>query len=440
MICAFVFALLSVAPSPDEALDAMLEEHPFPAAQEAVLIEYGDRFLVPESPALVKAAILRQFHRMAFQLQPEPVDSLADYIVENWSSLDTETRNLWREFAGRTGLEVPADAVSSENLTSILRYCSETGSTVPDVNTGNLTDLQRFYYTLALPPNQALRFIEDPCWAVRNAVLQKNPGAAFEMLDDPSPYVRMNAALAAGRDDLLLEMASADGPLGHMSLAGVGQVPILEDSLFNSGDPAKRVSALLALLELGWTVPQAKVDYLLTDDYLMVRAITADATGRNFAMPEEGDLPEEAPALQAVPDRLVLVTDAGEFTMTLLKQQAPQTCRSFWYLAEKGFYDGIYFHRVIPGFVAQAGCPEGNGYGGPGYTVPAENNTEAYLRGVVGMADSGLDTAGSQFFIMLDSQRRLDCRYTVFAVVENTPKLDSIEVGTRILEIRSVSS
>jgi peptidyl-prolyl cis-trans isomerase B (cyclophilin B) len=126
--------------------------------------------------------------------------------------------------------------------------------------------------------------------------------------------------------------------------------------------------------------------------------------------------------------------------MTLLKQQAPQTCRSFWYLAEKGFYDGIYFHRVIPGFVAQAGCPEGNGYGGPGYTVPAENNTEAYLRGVVGMADSGPDTAGSQFFIMLDSQRRLDCRYTVFAVVENTPKLDSIEVGTRILEIRSVSS
>ncbi len=440
MICAAVITMLSVVPSSGEALDAMLKEHPFPVAQEAILMEYGDRFLVPESPSLVEAAILRQFHRMAFQLQPEPVSSLANYVTENWTSLDTETRNLWREYAGRTGLSVPEDAVSSENLTSILRYCSETGSTVPDVNTGNLTDLQRYYYTMSLPQDQVLDFIEDPCWAVRNAVLQKNPGAAFDMLDDPSPYVRMNAALAAGRDDMLLEMASADGPLGHMSLAGVGQVPILEDTLFNSSDPAKRASALLTLLDLGWTVPYSKVDYLLRDDYLMVRAITADATGRSFAMPDEGSLPEEVPALQEVPDRLVLVTDAGNFTMTLLKQQAPQTCRSFWYLAEKGFYDGIYFHRVIPGFVAQAGCPEGNGYGGPGYTVPAENNTEAYLRGVVGMADSGPGTAGSQFFIMLDSQRRLDCRYTVFAVVENTTELDEIEVGTRILEIRSVSS
>ncbi|MCD6589459.1 MAG: peptidylprolyl isomerase [Candidatus Fermentibacteraceae bacterium] len=439
MICAVISALLSIVPSSGEALEAMLEEHPFPAAQEAVLIEYGDRFLVPESPSLVKAAVLRQFHRMAFQLQPEPVSSLADYITENWSSLDTETKNLWREFAGRTGLMVPAEAVSGENLTSILRYCSETGSTVPEVNTGNLTDLQRFYYTLALPPDQSLQFIEDPGWAVRNAVLQNNPGAAFEMLDDPSPYVRMNAALAAGRDDLLLEMASADGPLGHMSLAGVGQVPILEDSLFNSDDPAKRVSALLTLLDLGWTVPQTKVDYLLTDDYVMVRAIVADATGRNFAMPEEGDLPEEAPALLDVPDRLVLVTDAGDFTMTLLKEAAPVTCRSFWYLAETGFYNGIYFHRVIPGFVAQAGCPEGNGYGGPGYTIPAENNTVPYRRGIVGMADSGLDTGGSQFFIMLDSQRRLDCRYTVFASVDNTDNLDNIEVGTRILEIHMIN-
>jgi len=440
MICAAVITLLSVVPSSGEALDAMLAEHPFPAAQEAVLIEYGDRFLVPESPALVKAAILRQFHRMAFQLQPEPVESLADYVVGNWSSLDTETKNLWREFAGRAGLSVPAESISNDNLTSILRYCSETGSTLPEVNTGSLDVLQRYYYTLALPPEQALQFIEDDSWSVRNAVLQKSPDAAFDMLDDPSPYVRMNAALTAGRDDMLLEMASADGPLGHMSLAGVGQVPILEDSLFNSSDPAKRVSALLALLELGWTVPQTKTDYLLTDSYLMVRAVTADATGRNFAMPEDGNLPEEAPALQDVPDRLVLVTDAGDFAMTLLKEQAPQTCRSFWYLAENGFYNGICFHRVIPGFVAQAGCPEGNGYGGPGYTIPAENNTHTYLRGVVGMADSGPGTAGSQFFVMLDSQRRLDCRYTVFAVVENTTELDEIEVGTRILEIRSVSS
>ncbi|MCK5130772.1 MAG: peptidylprolyl isomerase [Candidatus Sabulitectum sp.] len=171
----------------------------------------------------------------------------------------------------------------------------------------------------------------------------------------------------------------------------------------------------------------------------MVGAVAADATGRDFATPRNGSLPDDAPVLENVPDQVVLVTDAGEFTVTLLKENAPLTCRSFWHLAETGFYDGIYFHRVIPGFVAQAGCPEGNGYGGPGYTIPAENNTVSYRRGVVGMADSGMDTGGSQFFIVLDNQRRLDCRYTVFAAVNETGGLDRIEVGTRILEIHRVN-
>ena len=439
MICIVLFVLLSAVPTPQEALDAMLEGNPFPTERESVLIEYGDSFVLPESSDLVEYAILRQFHRMAFQLPQEPVNQLAEYITENWNSLDTETRNLWREFSGRTGLVVPAERADEDNLTSILRYSSESGSSPPSANRAELTDLQRLYYVNAISPDEAMEFINDPCWAVRNAVIQKNPNAAFEMLDDSSPCVRMNAALATGRTDLLLNMASTPGPLGHMSLAGVGQLPILRDSLFRSSVPAIRASALIALLELGWRIPSDRLDYLLTDDYVVVGAITADATGRNFAMPGEGSIPGDAPALEDVPDQVVLTTDAGEFSMSLFKENAPVTCRSFWYLAETGFYDGIYFHRVIPGFVAQAGCPEGNGYGGPGYTIAAENNTVAYHRGVVGMADSGMDTGGSQFFIMLDNQRRLDCRYTVFAAVNNTEGLDNIEVGTRILEIRRMN-
>lgn len=439
MICIALFALLATVPSPREALDSMLEGNPFPTSQESVLIEYGDSFVLPETPDLVKSAILRQFHRMAFQLSQEPVNLLAEYVNENWNSLDTDTRNLWREFAGRTGLPVPDDEVTAENLTSILRYSSESGNRLPLVNADDLSDLQRLYYVNALSPDNVRDFINDPSWAVRNAALQKNPSLAFEMLDDVSSYVRMNAALTSGRSDLLLELASIPGPVGHMSLSGVGQIPILEDSLYGSPNRAVRVSALIALLELGWTVPQDRVDYLLTDEYEMVGAITADAAGRDFAMSQDGTLPEEAPALTDVPEQVLLVTDAGEFAMTLLKDDAPVTCRSFWYLAETGFYDGIFFHRVIPGFVAQAGCPEGNGYGGPGYTIPAENNTVSYLYGVVGMADSGIDTGGSQFFIMLDNQRRLDCRYTVFAAVSDTSGLENIEVGTRILEIRRIN-
>ena len=439
MISVALFALLASVLSPQEALDAMLDGNPFPSVQESVLIEYGDSFEIPESPDMVKYAILRQFHRMVFQYQPEPVDQLAGYISDNWDSLDTETRNLWREFAGRTGLVVPLEDVAGDNLTSILRYCSESGAALPSVGVGELTNLQRLYYSSALSPDEAMELIDDPSWAVRNAVIQRNPNAAFEMLDDRSPYVRMNAALATGRDDLLIDLASTPGPIGHMALAGIGQIPILEDSLFKSSRPDIRASALIALIQLGWVIPPERLDYLLTDEYVMVGAIAADATGRDFAMPLEGNLPREAPALEDVPARVTIVTSSGDFTMTLLKEDAPVTCRSFWYLAETGFYDGIYFHRVIPGFVAQAGCPEGNGYGGPGYTIPAENNPVAYHRGVVGMADSGMDTGGSQFFIMLDNQRRLDCRYTAFAAVTDTDALDDIEVGTRILEIRRLN-
>jgi peptidyl-prolyl cis-trans isomerase B (cyclophilin B) len=440
MLFTVVFVLLSVAPSPQEALDAMLDGNPFHSTGEPVLIEFGDQFLVPSDPAMVKPAILRQFHRLAFQMQQEPVSQLAAYIEENWGYLNTETRNLWYEYTGRMELTAPEGTATYNTLTSVLRYCSESGSRVPVVETRSLTDLQRFYYVMSLSPDKASSFIDDRCWSVRYAVIQRNPTAAFQMLDDESPYIRMKAADAAGRADLLLELAAFEGPVGHMSLAEVGQVPILEDSLFGSADPAKRCSALVALLKIGWSIPPEKLDCLLSDDYIVIGSIAAESAGRNFSIPEEESFPGDAPALNDVPDRVVLVTDKGEFTLTLLKNSAPETCRSFWYLAESGFYDGVYFHRVIPGFVAQAGCPEGNGYGGPGYTIPAENNTVAFNRGVLGMADSGLDTGGSQFFIMLDSQRRLDCRYTAFAQVDNTDRLDLIEVGTRILEIRRVNT
>ncbi len=416
----------------EEALDAFISGSPVQSAQDPVSMEFGGDFLLPEDPDLAEYAILRQFHRSAFGLPPDHPLELSDYICSVWPELSTGTRNLWREFAGAGGLPAPEDQVTPENLTSLLRYCSATGSEPPDVDPDRLSDLQRYYYVLCLPGDELSGFLSDPCWAVRQAVIQMNPSMAFQMLDDPSPAVRMTAAKACGRADILLDMSSADGPIGHMSLAGVGQIPILEDSLYRSEDPAKRAAALLAMLELGWRIPEERADFLLTDEYLMVRAITADALGRNFAMPGGTSDLEDVSA----PEAVVLVTDAGEFTMELFNDLAPVTCRNFWHLAETGFYDGIYFHRVIPGFVAQAGCPEGNGYGGPGYTIPAENNTAAYTMGTVGMADSGMDTGGSQFFIMLDSQRRLDCRYTAFGRLLNTDGIHDIQTGTRILEIR----
>ncbi|MCD4700667.1 MAG: peptidylprolyl isomerase [Candidatus Aegiribacteria sp.] len=137
----------------------------------------------------------------------------------------------------------------------------------------------------------------------------------------------------------------------------------------------------------------------------------------------------------ATPDTVIIRTDAGDLWIDLWGDTAPVACSNFLHLAESGYYDGIKFHRVIPGFVAQAGCPEGMGTGGPGYNLPNERSVMHFGRGVLGMADAGLNTAGSQFFVMLDDHGRLDGRYTAFGEVQNTELLDKITVGTIINEI-----
>ena len=115
----------------------------------------------------------------------------------------------------------------------------------------------------------------------------------------------------------------------------------------------------------------------------------------------------------------VIHTERGDFTMTLRQDLAPKHVNSFVFLARDGYYDGVTFHRVIPGFVAQAGDPSGTGSGGPGYTVPAEFTTEVpYTEGVVGAARTNdPDSAGSQWFVTLAEASSLNGQYTVFAQV-----------------------
>ena len=99
-------------------------------------------------------------------------------------------------------------------------------------------------------------------------------------------------------------------------------------------------------------------------------------------------------------------------------------------LARRGFYDGVPFHRVIPGFVAQGGDPRGDGSGGPGYTLRCEIGQRPYGRGAVGMAHSGKDTGGSQFFITLSPQPHLDGGYTAFGwVAEGMDVADQLRPG-----------
>jgi cyclophilin family peptidyl-prolyl cis-trans isomerase len=126
--------------------------------------------------------------------------------------------------------------------------------------------------------------------------------------------------------------------------------------------------------------------------------------------------------------RVRCTTPRGDFVIEVDGQVAPNTAAAFLHLVREGFYDGLTFHRVVPGFVVQGGDPRGDGWGGPGFTLRSEWSRTPYVRGTVGIAHDGKDTGGSQFFIALSPQPHLNGRYTVFGrVVEGMEVLDAIE-------------
>jgi len=121
--------------------------------------------------------------------------------------------------------------------------------------------------------------------------------------------------------------------------------------------------------------------------------------------------------------------DIGDIKLELYPKDAPQHVNSFVFLARDGYYDGVTFHRVIPGFVAQAGDPTGTGRGGPGYTIPDEVNSRKFLDGTLGMAKTGApNSGGSQWFIDYAPQPNLDGGFTVFGqLIEGRDVLDKIQ-------------
>ena len=135
-----------------------------------------------------------------------------------------------------------------------------------------------------------------------------------------------------------------------------------------------------------------------------------------------------------------MLTDKGLMKIEFYTEDAPIHVKNFIDLAEKGFYDGITFHRVINDFVIQGGCPDGTGAGGPGYTIPCEltGNNQFHDRGVLSMAHRGPNTGGSQFFICHSrtNTAHLDRNHTCFGkVVEGLDVIDAIRAGDKIEKI-----
>ncbi len=149
--------------------------------------------------------------------------------------------------------------------------------------------------------------------------------------------------------------------------------------------------------------------------------------------------PGVLPADRIANKKVTIKTKKGDITFEMFEQEAPKTVSNFVYLAEQQYYDNLTFHRVVSNFVIQGGDPTGNGTGGPGYKFADEKVVRSYDQGIVAMANSGPNTNGSQFFIMLDNVP-LPKLYTIFGkVTSGMDVVKKIQVGD-IMETVTVES
>lgn len=141
--------------------------------------------------------------------------------------------------------------------------------------------------------------------------------------------------------------------------------------------------------------------------------------------------------------KAIIKTEKGEMAVEFYENDAPKTVENFVTLAKKGFYDNLTFHRVIPDFVIQGGCPDGTGMGGPGYSIDCEldGDNQYHDRGVLSMAHAGRNTGGSQFFIChsRNNTAHLDRNHTCFGkVIEGVDVIDDIRQGDKINSIEII--
>jgi peptidyl-prolyl cis-trans isomerase B (cyclophilin B) len=134
--------------------------------------------------------------------------------------------------------------------------------------------------------------------------------------------------------------------------------------------------------------------------------------------------------------RAIIETDKGTINIQFFDADAPNTVKNFTDLAQKGFYDGLIFHRVIPNFMIQGGCPQGTGTGGPGYKINCEINRNMHEAGSLSMAHAGKNTGGSQFFICHASQPHLDGVHTVFGKTPDMNVVNAIQKGDKIVSVK----
>lgn len=213
--------------------------------------------------------------------------------------------------------------------------------------------------------------------------------------------------------------------------AAAARVAVVTDPAAADGDSLRALAA--DLLRAGFDRPDlalrlAAREAALGTGLLPDHLIPAAASLRETLPPHRRDPAQPPRTRQPAASEVVCVTDRGAFTIALATDGAPNACAALLGQIARGLHDGLTFHRVVPDFVAQGGCPRGDGWGGPGYTVRSEWTRAPFRRGTVGLAHAGKDTGGSQWFVCLSDQPHLDGRYTVLGRVT-----DGMEVVDRLV-------
>lgn len=266
--------------------------------------------------------------------------------------------------------------------------------------------------------------------------------AALEVLGETKSETSIDKVRTQlGSPDLVVAAYAAQAAAKLQDKASIPAIRALAQKAMTQVDIAPTVADALATLAAKDAI--ADLEQWLTSTNATIRASAASALTTLKGTPVVAarvERPDDKVRPPSLPKEahLIIKTEKGEFDVKLFTQEAPLTALNMYTLARKNFFKGLTFHRVVPNFVVQGGDPRGDGEGGPGYTIRCEVNHRVYARGVVGMALSGKDTGGSQFFVTAAPQPHLDGKYTAFGeVVKGQEVVDSLLEGDAIIEIRA---
>jgi cyclophilin family peptidyl-prolyl cis-trans isomerase/HEAT repeat protein len=349
----------------------------------------------------------------------------------------------------RNCLEDEEEAVAAEALRALAVIDSEN---LPEIVSQYLGDERPQVRAAAAAflgrvPGQAAGRLWRIAWADEYGPTRQATVQALEDLPEPySTYFLLG--LLEDTDPVIVAMAA--GYLRDRPAPGVSG-KLAEAYKANRDDPNFEAKAEILRLLAAFkdhSAAVAALGYALEDPdrnaRIMAAALLAEIDGNDYSdsigVEKTGrnlDFYRQALALIRKYPAAVVSTTEGEITLGFAGEDAPLAVHNFITLAQKDYFDGIIIHRVVPDFVVQDGCPRGDGWGGPGYSIRCEINRLGYERGAVGMALAGKDTGGSQWFITLAPQPHLDGGYTIFAhVVGGMEVADRLMQGDKILDVR----